>query len=127
VSKTAGKPTQSKKSNFNPSSTGTRRSPAGRSPDVEETLHDDAFEVDRGELLDEAINPDDAADAELYSDAAQSEQGSADDAGEAGEFGDSLGPEDSAAVADEAPVDDAPAEEAPADDSPAVDDDSSVS
>ena len=72
-------------------------------------------------------NPDDAADAQLYGDIAQGQQETADEHGEAGEYGDSLGPEeDTSAVADEAPVDEAPAEEAPADDSAAVDDDSSA-
>jgi hypothetical protein len=72
-------------------------------------------------------NPDDAADAALYAGDAQNEQANADASGEAGEYGDSVGPEDdTSAVADEAPVDEAPAEEAPADDSAAVDDDSSA-
>jgi hypothetical protein len=61
-------------------------------------------------------------DAEIYSAAADNEAGNADDAAEAGEYGDSLGPaEDTSAVADEAP-----AEEAPVDESAAVDDDSSA-
>jgi hypothetical protein len=68
----------------------------------------------------EDSNSNDAGDA-------QNEQANADASGEAGEYGDSLGPEDdTSAVADEAPADDAPAEEAPADDSAAVDDDSSA-
>jgi ABC-2 type transport system ATP-binding protein len=71
-------------------------------------------------------NPDDAWDAELYGGVAESNQEAADDHGEAGEFGDSLGPEDSSAVAEEAPVDEAPAEEAPVEESSPVDDDSSA-
>ena len=67
-------------------------------------------------------NPDDAADAALYAGDAQDEQANADAAGEAGEYGDSQGPEDdTSAVADDAPVDDTPVD----DSASSVDDDSS--
>jgi hypothetical protein len=78
----------------------------------------------------------------VYSAAADTEQGNADNSGELGEYGDPLAETDpSSAVATDTPVDDAPVEDAapvddaptvddsaPAeDDSPAVDDDSSAS
>jgi hypothetical protein len=73
-------------------------------------------------------------DASIYSAAAENEQGNADNAAEAGEYGDPLGPEaDSTAAPEEAPVDDtpvddsAPAEDAaPVEDTSTVDDDSSA-
>jgi len=78
--------------------------------------------------------PGDAADAQLYGDAAQNEQQSADNIGEAGEYGDPIGepvdtPTDTTedAPAEEAPVDDTPVEDAPAEDTSTVDDDSSAS
>jgi hypothetical protein len=78
-------------------------------------------------------------DAQIYADAAQNEQGNADNAAEAGEYGDPLGPaEDTVTGVEDAPADDAAVEDAPAvDDTPveeaapveddvAVDDDSSA-
>jgi hypothetical protein len=75
----------------------------------------------------------DAADAQLYGDAAQNEQQSADNSGEAGQYGDPIGePVDTPTAPDEAPAEEAPAEEAPAEEAPVedtstVDDDSSAS
>ena len=83
--------------------------------------------------------PSDAADAQLYGDAAQNEEGTADNYGEAGAYGDPVGePVDTPTdTTEDAPVEDAPADEAPVDDTPvddsppaddaAVDDDSSAS
>jgi hypothetical protein len=71
----------------------------------------------------------DAADEQMYAAAADNAQENADDHGEAGEYGDALGPQDdSSAAAEETPVDDTPVEDsAPVDDSaPSVDDDSST-
>ncbi len=87
----------------------------------QETANEDA-QTAESYADDTTGNPDDAADAALYAGDAQNEEATADASGEAGEYGDSLGPEDdTSAVADEAPVDDAPAEE-----SSSVDDDSSA-
>jgi hypothetical protein len=75
----------------------------------------------------------DAADAQLYGDAAQNEQQSADNSGEAGQYGDPIGePVDTPTAPDETPAEEAPAEEAPAEEAPVedtstVDDDSSAS
>jgi hypothetical protein len=83
--------------------------------------------------------PSDAADAQLYGDAAQNEEGTADNYGEAGAYGDPVGepvdtPTDTTedAPVEDAPVDEAPVDDTPVDDSPpaddtAVDDDSSAS
>lgn len=78
-------------------------------------------------------NPDDAA---IYAAAADNAQGNADNFGEAGEYGDPLGPSvDSPAVAEDTVVDEAPAvddsaaaveDTAPAVEETAVDDDSSA-
>jgi hypothetical protein len=77
----------------------------------------------------------DAQGAEVYGDAAGTEQGNADNSGEAGEYGDPVGePADSTATADEAPADDtavtddttATADTTATDDT-TVDDDSSAS
>jgi hypothetical protein len=74
-------------------------------------------------------NPSDAADAQLYGDAAQSEQQTADGYGEAGEYGDPVGePVDTPTASDEAPAEDsAPVDDTAAADTSAVDEDSSAS
>ena len=79
-------------------------------------------------------NPDtDAADAELYGNAATGEEQTADASAESGEYGDSVGePEDTPTddapaddtAADDAPVDDTPVDDTPVDDSTADDDSS---
>jgi hypothetical protein len=72
-------------------------------------------------------------DAQIYADAAQNEQGNADNAAEAGEYGDPLGPsEDTVTAEEDAPVDETPVDDtavedvAPADDTATADDDSSA-
>jgi len=94
----------------------------------QQTANEDA-QTAQSYATDTSGNPDDAADAGIYAAAADNAQENADDHGEAGEYGDALGPQDdSSAAAEETPVDDTPEEDsAPVEDSaPSADDDSSV-